>query len=236
MNTFFKIFFSLFLILSNVAYAKIDTTFVNKKTKYSAEVVPENMSISQKKQRFRDLFVPAIDEVYAELEKQYKEVEKLIQKNPNSPEVQKLKKFYGASDMQDLLRRLKPHPKSITLSQAAMESAWGTSRLYRVAKNLFGVWSFNENEPRVPAAQKRGNKTIWLKKYANITDSIRDYYKLLATSSAFESFRHLKMKTTNPYKLVTKLDKYSEKGAKYGEELAAMIRYNRFNEFDSSNQ
>ena len=221
------------LALSSSLNAKVDSIYVDKNTKYSAEVVPQNMSVSQKKQRFRDLFVPAIDKVYDELSKQYKETRLLVEKNPNSSQVKKLMQSYGASDAKDLLKRIKPHPKSIALSQAAMESSWGTSRFFKVAKNSFGVWSFDPNEPRVPAAQKRGNKTIWLKKYESIADSIRDYYKVLATSRAFEGFRNLKMRTDNPHELVKKLDKYSEKGAEYGKELSAMIRYNRFNEFDS---
>ena len=40
------------------------------------------------------------------------------------------------------------------------------------------------------------------------------------------------MANNDPYKLVKKLDKYSEKGAEYGKELAAMIKYNRFYKFD----
>lgn len=40
------------------------------------------------------------------------------------------------------------------------------------------------------------------------------------------------MRSNDPYKLVKKLDKYSEKGAEYGKELKSMISYNRFYEFD----
>ena len=40
------------------------------------------------------------------------------------------------------------------------------------------------------------------------------------------------MKTDDPYKLVKKLDRYSEMGAKYGKELTSMIRYNKFYLYD----
>ena len=41
------------------------------------------------------------------------------------------------------------------------------------------------------------------------------------------------METDNPYELVKKLDSYSEKGAEYGEELSAIIRFNNFEDMTS---
>ncbi len=40
------------------------------------------------------------------------------------------------------------------------------------------------------------------------------------------------MQTNDPYKLVKKLDRYSEIGAKYGKELTSMIKYNKFYLYD----
>jgi len=205
------------LVFSQMVYAKITTS-----------EIPKKMTVAEKKQRFRKLLEPAIDKVYNDLDNQYNEVQMIIKTNPNNTKIRILMEEYHAVDTDDLLKRLKPHPKSIAIAQAAMESAWATSRFTRIANNLFGVWSFNPNEPRVPASQKRGNKTIYVKKYASIEESIRDYYKVLAKGNAFKEFRDLKMKTDDPYELVKKLDKYSEKGLKYGEELTSMIKYNKF--------
>lgn len=130
---------------------------------------------------------------------------------------------------------LKPHPISLTLAQAAMESSWGTSRFFNEAKNVFGVWSFNKKEPRIAAAAQRGNKKIWLKKYATIKDSVRDYYKTLGRSFAFKEFRKERLISNDPLILVTKLDKYSEKGAAYGQELSSMITFNKFLKYDNNN-
>ncbi|MFT5575029.1 MAG: Bax protein, partial [Bermanella sp.] len=33
------------------------------------------------------------------------------------------------------------------------------------AKNVFDIWSFDEDEPRIAAGEQRGEKTIFLKKY-----------------------------------------------------------------------
>ena len=205
---------------------------INIKKIYMVDIVPKGMSVQEKKNRFFSLFVPAISQVYEELETNYLKTKKLIALDPKNEKIIKLIKEYSAKDAKDLLVRMKPHPISITLAQSAMESAWGTSRFLKVANNVFGVWSFNKDEPRVPARQKRGEKTIYLKKYNSIKDSIKDYYKILATGKAFRKFRSEKEKFLDPYKLVKYLDKYSEKGAKYCKELNTIISYNNLSRYD----
>jgi Bax protein len=170
--------------------------------------------------------------IYSELELEYEYIENAIIKNLDNQRLKELREIYKAKNNQELLIKIKPHPISITLAQAAVESGWATSRFFNIANNLFGVWSFNKDEARVPASETRGKKTIWIKKYENIEDSIRDYYKVLAKGRAYKEFRKLKMETNDPYKLVKKLDKYSERGAIYGKELRAMIKYNKFYRFD----
>jgi len=202
-------------------------------SKYSASVVPKKMTVREKKERFRQLLVPAVKKVYQELDQQYKQIAAQIKSGTRSERIKKLKAEYKAKSDRDLLSRLKPHPVSIVLAQAAMESSWATSRFFREAKNIFGVWSFDKNEPRIAAGEKRGKKTIWLKKYKSIEASVRDNYRVLARGAAFKKFRMMRMKSNDPYQLVKGLDKYSELGAKYGKELAAVIRYNKFNRFDA---
>lgn len=203
-----------------------------QKKSYSVHVVPKKMTVHEKKQRFAYLVAPAINEVHEELMKQYAEVSRSVTDGINSDLIEKLKQRYNAKSEQDLLKALKPHPQSIGLAQAAMESAWGTSRFFREANNIFGVWSFDEDEPRIAASKKRAGETIWVKKYSSIKASVKDYYRVLARGHAFDEFRNLRMKTSDPYRLVKKLDRYSEKGDAYGRELANMIRYNKFDEYD----
>jgi len=222
---------SLSLLLSSSLYG-VQSVKVNTDSKYTASVVPKKMTVQEKKQRFRDLVVPAVEKVYADLDAKYKETKRVIDAGKTDAKIEKQMKLYHAKDPQDLLKRMKPHAKSVAIAQAAMESAWATSRFTKVATNLFGVWSFNKNEPRVAAGEKRAKKTIYVKKYSSLEASIRDYYKILATGRVFAGFRDVKMKSNDPYELVKKLDKYSEKGAEYGKELSSMIKYNRFYKFD----
>ena len=191
------------------------------------------MTVQEKKARFKSLIVPAVNTVYAQLMTRYEGVKATLDAGESSAEIEELKVEYRATSNDELLMALKPHPKSIAIAQAAMESSWATSRFFRVAYNIFGVWSFDEDEPRVAALKKRGDKTIWVKKYGSIEDSVYDYYRTLGRSSAFAEFRQMRMTTNDPFILVTKLDRYSEKGSLYGEELTSIIKFNKFDSYDA---
>tara|TARA_B100000809_G_scaffold96527_1_gene95087 strand:- start:611 stop:1297 length:687 start_codon:yes stop_codon:yes gene_type:complete len=210
----------------------IITSVIYTVTQKEAEL--PKMTVQEKKSRFKALIVPAVKTVYAQLMTRYETVKATLDAGESNADIDRLKDEYKATSDAELLMALKPHPKSIALAQAAMESSWATSRFFRVAYNIFGVWSFDEDEPRVAALQKRGDKTIWVKKYASIEDSVFDYYRTLARSSAFVEFRKARMTTNDPFVLVTKLDHYSEKGSLYGEELTSIIKFNKFDSYDAN--
>jgi len=220
-NNIFVKSFLFFIAITNLLYSSSIETNSTKP-----------LTVKEKKQRFHDLLLPAIQEVYSILDKRYKKTKAMIDNGTNTDEIKKFIKIYSAKDKEDLLQRMKPHPKSIALAQAAMESGWATSRFFNIANNVFGVWSIDENEPRVPANKSRKYRQIYLKKYNKISDSIMDYYMMIARNKAFSEFRKQKMLTDDPHKLVEKLDKYSEQGAKYSEELSKVIKYNKFNLLD----
>ncbi|MFO7830937.1 MAG: glucosaminidase domain-containing protein [Desulfuromonadaceae bacterium] len=196
------------------------------------DAVEEVVSVSAKKERFLEQMVPVVEQVYNDLQKRYEKVRALLERGGKNDSIAELKREYKADTDAELLQALKPHPPSVALAQAAMESAWGTSRFFTEANNVFGVWSFNANEPRIAAGERRGDKTIWVRKYDSLEESVRDYYRLLGRSSTFEEFRELRMHSTDPHALVKKLHRYSEKKHAYGEELSAVIRYNKFTRFD----
>lgn len=152
------------------------------KTQYTLSILPQNMSVQEKKQRFNELLLPAINKVYSALTIQYNKTKLIIEKQGDNKTINALIASYNASSEEDLLKRLKPHPKSIAIAQAAMQSGWATSRFTLIANNLFGVWSFDVNEPRVQAHETREGKVIYVKRYASLQESIKDYYFLLATS------------------------------------------------------
>ena len=192
----------------------------------------KQMSVSEKKQHFKDTLVPIATEIYNELEVQYLAIKLNIENNTNRETIEKLKKEYNAKTDELLLHSLKPHPISILLAQAAAESAWLTSRFTKDANNIFGVWSFNKKEPRIAASGLRGDKTIYLKKYVSLKEAVRDYYKNLGKTWAYAEFRKERTLTNDPYVLSDYLISYSEKKEVYTELLKSMISYNKFYKYD----
>ena len=204
-----------------------------KSPKYTPEIVPKKMSVQTKKARFYYLLLPPIKKVYSELEQQYIATQKDLNNSTNSESIVKLKETYDVETDAELLQALKPHPMSITIAQAAMESAWGTSRFFREAYNTFGMWNNDQNASRIAAGESRSKKhTVWLSKYETLEDSVRAYYKTLAKGKTYIAFREVKMNSDDVYELVKKLDKYSERGEDYTKEIASMIRYNKLTKYD----
>lgn len=214
----------------------LTASMFSSEIRYIASVVPKNMTVDDKKKRFYSLLVPAVQKSHKKLTHEYEKILNAIETKTATKKIKDLKKLYKVQTDKELLYALKPHPQSITLAQAAMESAWATSRFFTEANNVFGVWSVNKNEPRIAANEKRGGtKTIWLRKFNTIEESVDKYYKLLATSKAYREFRELRYKSDNVYEMVKKLHRYSEMGELYGEELSKVIRYNKLTKYDVPN-
>jgi len=211
-----------------ILFLVISTVYANE----TKNIEIRTLSVKEKKKRFIKLVLPPIEKVYNELQTQYEEVLEDMKHSRNLYKKEMLKERYKVQSDEELLMALKPHPKSIALAQAAIESAWATSRFFIEANNIFGMWSSNKNKPRIAALKKRGNKTIWLKKFDSLEDSIRAYYKLIATSKAYKEFRELKMISDDVYLLEEKLNNYCELGDEYCSRLQSVTRYNNFTKYD----
>ena len=202
-------------------------------TYYRADTVPQNMSVGMKKERFYHLVVPAVERVHARLLDFYIRVKSDVDNKRRPTKLERLREEHKVKTNLELLYALKPHPPSIVIAQAAMESAWATSRFFREANNVFGMWSKNPREARIAAGMKReGGRTIWLRKFYSIEDSVREYYKLMSKGKYFKEFRKRRYETDDVHEIVKKLDNYSEIGHLYGEELSAMIRFNKLTKYD----
>ena len=215
-----------------------DTLFASRLsyTNYSPSEVPANMSVAQKKERFYHLVVPPVKKVHGELMEFYKNVKSDIDNKRRPQRIKELREKYKAQTNAELLQALKPHPPSIAIAQAAMESAWATSRFFREANNVFGLWSKNPSEARIPAGVKRKNGTqIWLRKFYSVEDAVREYYKLMAKGRHFKEFRKIRYETNDVHEIVKKLDKYSEIGSLYGEQLSKVINHNKLIVYDKIN-
>jgi len=211
----------------------LESSASSVKEKYSVSVVPEKISAKEKKARFYYLVVPAIYKVYSELFAEYKEVKASLDANRTIPQLETLKSIYHVQTDKELLMALKPHPKSIVIAQAAIESAWGTSRFFREANNIFGIWSKSSKDKRIAASEKRGGtRTIWLRKFDNLEESVRVYYRMIGRVKTYRKFREYRYNTDDVFEMIKGLDKYSEMGDAYVETLAQVMKHNKLTKFD----
>jgi Bax protein len=208
-------------------------TLCAKEERYSTSVVPKHMTVAQKKKRFFALLVPAVEDVHKELEAQYQQTKRDIKEHKNQERITALKKKYKAKSDEELLIKIKPHPMSIALAQAAMESAWGTSRFFTQANNIFGVWSTSSKQKRIAAGEKRGKRTIWVRKFDNLDEAIRQYYFMLSVAPRYKAFKKMSYEGKPVSEIIKGLKYYSERGDAYVKELGSMIRYNKLTRYDT---
>ena len=80
-------------------------------------------------------------------------------------------------------------PKELIIAQAAIETGWGKSRFANEGNNLFGIRTWDIDEPHllpIPWTKWPG----WgVKVYETRCDSVRDYLRILNEVFAFTEFR-----------------------------------------------
>lgn len=213
----------------------IDSVLV-KPVLYDHVYFLDALPYKQAKEEFINVMLPAILIVKWQLNQDLKRLEEImkegIQDHGDSMLVANWAEEFKTDDLATLKRRLLTHPNSIVLAQAAVESGWGKSRFFMEANNVFGVWSFDSDEPRIPASISREEYQVYLRKYDNIAESVMDYFKTIARVPAYTNFRRKRAETQNIRELLPYLDRYSERGDEYVAQLLGMIRYNNFQQYD----
>jgi Bax protein len=122
-------------------------------------------------------------------------------------------------------------PKSLALAQAAKESGWGTSRFARKANNFFGQWCFDPGCGMVPK-ERAGGASHEVRRFDTVSDSVASYIRNLNTHPGYRELRETRAvlrsneRRLTGLRLADELDRYSERGAQYVEEVKAMIRVN----------
>jgi len=134
----------------------------------------------------------------------------------------------------ELARRLDEVPAALVLAQAANESAWGSSRFAREAKNLFGEWTYKKGEGLIPEARADGENHA-VRIFPTLRASVQSYFNNINSGRAYEELRMMREELRNnsrsldALKLASGLVRYSERGEAYVEEIKKMIRSNRLN-------
>lgn len=138
-----------------------------------------------------------------------------------------------AAIAEKLLLHLDEIPASMVLAQAAVESAWGTSRFVQIGNNFFGQWCFTEGCGIVPKVRAEGaNHEV--KTFSNAKDGIQSYFRNINRHPFYAPVRKIRAQSRKAGKplsgleMVAGLEKYSVRGQVYIEELREVIRYNNF--------
>lgn len=130
------------------------------------------------------------------------------------------------------LARVDTLPLDLVLVQAAIESAWGTSRFAREGLNLFGQWCFRPGCGMVPDGRPEG-ESYEVARFPTVSASIASYMHNLNSGAAYSGLRSVRLDLTlrgepaGACDLVGGLTQYSQRGGDYVDELRAMIRVNQ---------
>ena len=101
-----------------------------------------------------------------------------------------------------------PVNREILLAQAALESGWGNSRFALEGKNLFGIRTYDLQEPHMLPSN---NPKKWgVKVFEHECDSVLNYMSILNNGGAYKKYRELRENgIDDPYILVETLDAYA---------------------------
>lgn len=134
-----------------------------------------------------------------------------------------------------MLNRVNVLPQSLVLTQAANESAWGTSRFAKEGNNFFGQWCYVEGCGLVPLQRAEG-ATHEVAKFDSPQESIHAYFMNVNRNNAYKELRDIRAKLSGneqdlksqatALELTNGLLSYSERGQDYVDDLQAMIKHN----------
>ncbi len=147
---------------------------------------------------------------------------------------------YTESSIGSLLIRVDIVPLSLALSQAAIESGWGSSRYLNEGNAIFGQYTFDSKKGIKPRDREMGKK-FFVKKFPTLSESVRSYLKNINTHLAYENFRQERRKlrmngeSLSGNVLANFLENYSERNQAYVDDLKLLIQTNNFMKFDKTN-
>ena len=117
-------------------------------------------------------------------------------------------------------------PNELIIAQAVIETGWGKSRFANEGNNLFGIRTWDKDEPYllpIPWTKWPG----WgVKMYSSICESVVDYLHILNNVHAFKELREARASGVNDaLELANYLEKYASKPT-YIELVKEIIKYN----------
>lgn len=150
-------------------------------------------------------------------------------------EVEIERKGFTLNFWQNLLHRIDGVPPSLVLTQAAIETGWGTSRLAKDANNFFGIMCF-----KVGCGVKGVGSAGEFRRFANAQESVAAYMHILNTKGAYRAARMERMRNRllgevpSGLALAKTLFSYSELGQRYVSFLIKIMHENQLEDYDGA--
>jgi Bax protein len=141
---------------------------------------------------------------------------------------------------EDLLKKVDIIPASLTLAQAANESAWGKSRFATEANNLFGIWTYDKSKGLKPKNRDSEKKHL-VRIFDHYGESVSYYMHTLNSHPAYTKLRDIRQQqrknllSLDGFELAVGLEKYSAKGELYIKLIRDLIRQNQWVQLDGKN-
>lgn len=213
------------------------------------EDLDQEISVERRKSVFLRAVLPAVLAVNEEIERERERLTRILATvhagRPLDPEshawLEATAERYDVDhdDLEVLARRIDVIPPSLALAQAAEESGWGTSRFARQGNALFGQRAWSEDVGLVPRRRVEGAQHV-VRNFDSLLDSARAYAHNLNTHPAYRDFRILRAERRSAEglfdgaSLATSLERYSERGTDYIDDLHTIIRVNDLARLDAS--
>ncbi len=210
-------------------------------------------NVSARKSAFFEYMLPFVEEANYEILKQRDEIKRIqsaflegkrIGKRDRGRIDSLLEEYkfdpvdeLGEETFLHLLTRADEIPPSLALSQAALESGWGTSRFVKEGHNLFGMWCYEPGCGIVPKRRPKG-KTYEVASYSSPRDSFLAYFRNLNTNRYYLEMRAIRKSHRNQdlafngIDLAQGLQRYSQEGSEYISKVRSVIHSNKLTRFD----
>ena len=219
-----------------------------KKVKpFYISLLPKDLSLIEDSKERKELFIkivlPLILHENNKIEKDRKELFRVLAKKSNTKEEKnwlkwkfkeyKIKNF----DISELKIRMDIVPVSLAIAQAAIESGWGTSRFALEGNALYGQWTWSDNGLK-PLENVDGDHKVM--QFKILTASIKAYKKNLNTHSGYMEFREARanLRSRNEkvtgLKLTQYLNNYAATGKQYTKKLELTIKKNSLSDFENA--
>ena len=143
-----------------------------------------------------------------------------------------MKLKYETDSIIELKRRIYPHPVSLALTQAVLESGWGTSSIFRNGSNIFGIMSFSSDDSRSLIQFQSGDDERYLRTYNSVIESVEHYYLLISKLSSYKRFRQKRWEGEASTELLRYMGSYHESD-QYTEMAQSIIASNNLEHFDN---